>query len=297
LIVCVGNPVYDLIKTPYTRTDGRVLSGCSTNACLVFAKLGCRPVLVGTIGRDFAERFAGEMADYGIEARMQDSLESGGFRLIYDDKGDRTLDILGTAEPIREYPDDLLSAEVILFGPVLGDIPLPVVQQVKEKSKALLFLDPQGFLRRVNHNRVVRESGPEIPSLVKGFDFVKPNEYEAQVMTGVNPRERGREAIEILHSWGPKVAIITLAELGSLIYDGENFIEIPPYETTAIDSTGAGDTYAAGFIYEYLRSKDLYRAGCYGSAVASIMIENTGPSFPLDEDEVNERFQRLVDNG
>jgi sugar/nucleoside kinase (ribokinase family) len=89
---------------------------------------------------------------------------------------------------------------------------------------------------------------------------------------------------------------VTLAELGSVIYDGQQFIDIPPYEIDLIDATGAGDTYMAGFTFEYLKTGgDLRKAGCFASATSSIMIENVGPDFQMTESMVRQRQAKLLE--
>ena len=114
-------------------------------------------------------------------------------------------------------------------------------------------------------------------------------------MTGIDCREDPYEAAKIIKSWGPKLVIVTLAELGSVIYDGDRFIDIPPYEIDLIDATGAGDTYMAGFTFEYLKTGgDLKKAGCFASCTSSIMIENVGPDFPMTETAVRTRQEKLL---
>ena len=62
-----------------------------------------------------------------------------------------------------------------------------------------------------------------------------------------------------------------------------------------MDSTGAGDTYMAGFTFEYLKTGgDLRRAGCYASCTSSVMIENSGPDFSMTEDMIRERQAQLL---
>jgi sugar/nucleoside kinase (ribokinase family) len=86
-----------------------------------------------------------------------------------------------------------------------------------------------------------------------------------------------------------------LAELGSIIYDGTDFIDIPPFKIDLIDATGAGDTYMAGFTFEYLKNGgDLRRAGCYASCTSSVMIENSGPDFSMSEAMIRERADQLL---
>src|SRR5436190_14563754 len=104
MIVAFGNPVYDYIKTPSTTTGKRVLSGCSTNGCLAMARLGHATTLVGRIGADFHDRFVADTQQYGMAAAMQLCEQTGGFGLIYDQRGDRTLDVLGIAAAIEQVP-------------------------------------------------------------------------------------------------------------------------------------------------------------------------------------------------
>ncbi|MDQ2997215.1 MAG: ribokinase, partial [Chloroflexota bacterium] len=104
MIVAFGNPVYDYIKTPSITTGKRVLSGCSTNSCLALARLGHVTTLVGRIGAEFQDRFVADTQRYGIAAVMERCEQTGGFGLIYDERGDRTLDVLGIAAPIEQVP-------------------------------------------------------------------------------------------------------------------------------------------------------------------------------------------------
>jgi len=82
--------------------------------------------------------------------------------------------------------------------------------------------------------------------------------------------------------------------MGSIIYDGSEFFIIPPYKTDVLDSTGAGDTYAAGFIYSLSHGEDLFEAGCFASCVSSIKIEHCGPDFPLTLTEAQTRTKQLL---
>ena len=120
MITCVGNPVFDSITTLHLKSDGRVLSGCSTNACLALSKLGMDVFLVGRIGTDFAKQFKSQMEYYNIRFSLEKSEQSGGFELNYtDEKGSRTLNILGDAGKIDTFPQELSSSDWILFGPIL----------------------------------------------------------------------------------------------------------------------------------------------------------------------------------
>lgn len=297
MITAIGNPVYDYIKTKKVDTEGRVLSGCSTNAALALAKLGKRVRLVGAIGDDHRADFIGGLSKYRIEYEIIPSENTGGFSLIYyDDFGNRTLDLLGRASDIgkldpRWYED----SEAVLIGPILGEVSFDNISDIKENFHGLFVCDPQGLLRGADDDgRIFHEKPDGIETALGMFHVVKPNELEGKVLTGIDCREDPYEAARIIYGWGAKIVIVTLAELGSVIYDGEQFVDIPPYEINLVDSTGAGDTYMAGFTFEYLRTLDLRQSGCFASCVSSVMIEQVGPEFVMIEEEIRGRQQKLL---
>jgi sugar/nucleoside kinase (ribokinase family) len=298
MITAIGNPVYDYIKTRRAATDGRILSGCSTNAALALSRLGEAVRLIGAVGDDFKEQFTRDLARYGIDHHILGSKETGGFSLVYyDDFGNRTLDLLGRADQIGAPRETwYANARAVLIGPILGEVTFDDIRTIRETFDHLLFCDPQGLIRSVDETgRILHRKVDGIETVLGLCDIVKPNELEAGVLTGVDCRENPYRAARIIKSWGPGLVIVTLAELGSVIYDGTEFIDIPPYEVDLVDATGAGDTYMAGFTYEYLRTGgDLKKAGCFASSVASIMIEQIGPDFELTEQEASQRRDKLL---
>jgi sugar/nucleoside kinase (ribokinase family) len=296
MIVAFGNPVYDYIETPFVTTGERVLSGGSTNSCLALAGLGHQTVLVGRLGDDYYDRFMADVRRYAITPFVERCEQTGGFSLIYDARGDRTLDVLGVAAPIEHVPPLVGDARVLAIGPIMQETPLALLERLAAAG-APLFLDPQGLMRRIGAEGRIEHFRPADFDQVSALcHVVKANEVEARILTGVDPRVDGAEAVRRLKATGCRIAIVTLAEAGSLIDDGDAQYVIPPYATSALDPTGAGDTYMAGFIHAYLRDpRDLFAAGCYGSATSSIWIEHTGPDAPVTLEEVERRAKTLID--
>lgn len=298
-LVCIGNPVYDEIITPYIQTEGRVLSGCSTNACLAARKLGVAKVgFVGCIGKDREAHFRECMTKYGVDIRGSKVVSStGGFKLIYDDRGNRTLDVLGVTEEIHyeDIPPEFLESEMILIGPILGEVSLDTIRNIRDHTKAEIFLDPQGMIREIGPNGRIKETGDPVrtKSICELVDIIKPNEHEALLMAD---NENPFTAARLLVEWGAKLAIVTLAEKGSIITREHGQVRILAYETLAKDPTGAGDTYAGAFITKHLQGEDVYHCGCFASAAASIKVENTGPDFVLDMNDINRRMKVLAGN-
>ncbi len=171
-----------------------------------------------------------------------------------------------------------------------------MIERIRAASDAPLFLDPQGLLRDIDSTgRIDHFCPPELARIAPLCRVIKANELEARVITGVEPRTNGAEAARRLRALGCDIAIVTLAEAGSLIDDGEQQYIIPAYATDARDPTGAGDTYMAGFIHAYLHDPtSLYVAGCAGSATASIWIEHTGPDAPITLAEIERRVAALL---
>jgi sugar/nucleoside kinase (ribokinase family) len=295
-LVGIGNPVYDSIITPFSRTNGRVLSGCSINGCLAAKRLGLRHVgLIGRIGSAYADRLRSDLRNYSISASL-DSANSGtgGFHLEYDQSGNRTLDVLGIAGKIssRNIPDVFLDTKFFLIGPILGEVDLDLIKYVRTSSTAKLFLDPQGLIRLVGEDgrilhRCEKDQFCKILNLV---DFVKPNEPESVTITGSNDTV---QALMRLQEMGTAFPIITVAERGSMFINSNTVCRISAYQTNAIDPTGAGDVYGGSFIVEYLRTQDYVESALFASAASSMMVEQVGPDFRLELNEVKRRTESI----
>jgi sugar/nucleoside kinase (ribokinase family) len=184
--------------------------------------------------------------------------------------------------------------DFILLGPILGEVSSELVKHIKANTTRPILLDPQGMLRVYEAGQVTHRLTRDFEAVAQNSTIIKAYELETFTVTGVDPRKDPDTAVKKLFGFGCKIAIVTLAEAGSVIYDGENIIYIPPFVVNAIDPTGAGDTYAAGFMVRYLETNDLAAVGCFASAVSSIMVENIGPDFPMTRLEVNRRAQILL---
>ncbi len=294
-VLAFGNPVYDEIITPFLHPNGRVLSGCSTNACLALVKLGESATLVGTIGEDFRSEIQADLDLRGVTYELSHAEQTGGFKLVYDYTGNRDLTVLGVAAPVPVYSNGHQPVDFVLFGPILGEVSAALAKSVRQSVMAPTLLDPQGLLRRIVEGNIVHVMSDAFVEISKISTIVKANEVEARVVTGIDPRKDPEGSVKALYDFGCKIAVVTLAEAGSIIYDGSALYPIPAYATNAIDPTGAGDTYAAGFMTKYLETpEDLSAVGCFASSVASVMVENSGPDFPLTRQEADRRMETLL---
>lgn len=289
-LLAFGNPVYDDIRTPWVATIGRVLSGCATNAAFVYRRLGGDVTVVGRVGHDRLDHYRGYLTLNGIGEITDPCPETGGFGLDYDDRGRRELTILGRAEPIARIPAAIETADMVFIGPVMQETPLALVREIRERTEAPIFLDPQGLLRRIgSHGRIEHFKPEGIEEICALCDVVKPNELETEILTGIDPRVDLEGAARILKGWGIRTVAITLAELGALIVSDEGWHRVDAIPTHAIDSTGAGDTFAGGLMYARSQGRNWAEAAQLATACSSTMIANCGPDFVLTDEDAHRR--------
>ncbi|MEM1624246.1 MAG: carbohydrate kinase family protein [Candidatus Nezhaarchaeales archaeon] len=289
-LVAIGNPVYDIIKTPLVESLGRVLSGCSVNAALTAKKLGMDKVaLVGCIGEDFEERFIREMKSKNIQLMIvKRSKKTTGFKLKYlDFSGNRELEILGLSDGISksDIPEDAFNTKAVIVGPVIGEVGIDVPAAFKERG-VTVFLDPQGYLREISGGVVQHYSNPVALEACCESHVVKPNMLEAKLLSGFD--EPIKAATSIYEKTGAMVAV-TLAEKGSIIVHRRRAIIVPAYPTYPVDPTGAGDVYLGAFAYYLSIGLRVEDAASYASAVASIKVENIAGHFNISLNEVTKR--------
>ncbi|MCS7139949.1 MAG: PfkB family carbohydrate kinase [Candidatus Nezhaarchaeota archaeon] len=289
-MVTIGNPVYDIIITPFVRSFGRILSGCSVNSALIIKMLGMREVaVVGCIGSDYKERFVRELLSKGVQPIIvKTTRETTGFKLNYlDFSGNRELEVLGLSGTITvsDLPYEVLNAKMIVVGPVIGEID-PDIPAFFRRRGMMVFLDPQGFLREVRGGVVEHFSNPAALEVCSESHVVKPNELEARLLSGFN--EPLKAAIAIYEKTGA-ITALTLAEKGSIVVNGERAIIVPAYPTYLIDPTGAGDVYLGSLAYYLHKGLSLEDAASYASAIASIKVENLAGHFSLNMSEVSKR--------
>lgn len=295
-LVVIGNPVYDFISTPGTVSSQRILSGCSTNVCLAAKRLGMKKVmLVGNIGADFSHEFHAEMARHGVKVINTGMTDrTTGFSIRYDETGERTLRLIADAGkiPVGRVWSECRRTRYLLLGPVFREIDITEIVDLIGSSSGAVFLDPQGLVRRLGNEGEVEHycEREQLKKLVEVVDFIKPNKFEAQVITGL---QDSVESAKKLVEWGTEIAIVTLAGSGSLVCDQRTCFHVPAFKTRAVDPTGAGEFYAGAFLAELSRTGDLRSSCLYASAAASIMIESPRPEIPLTEREVRRRARSI----
>jgi sugar/nucleoside kinase (ribokinase family) len=126
---------------------------------------------------------------------------------------------------------------------------------------------------------VVEEFKDNFSYIIDNYvDIIFANEFEAKVFTGLE----AAEALEILAKKS-EIAVIKTGKDGSIIHDGKEMIKIDAMDVDCIDTTGAGDLYAAGFLYGLAKNASLDKCGYFGTLLASYVIQVIGPKIDIDK--------------
>lgn len=224
-----------------------------------------------------------DMRKEGIQVEVLPSRNTVYFENIYGENQDeRTQRVLAKADPFTAEELKNEQARIFHLGSLLADdFPLDVVKLLSRKGT--LAVDAQGYLREVRGEHVYPIDWKEKKEALKYIDILKVNEYEAEVLTG---KKDPKQAALQLAEWGVKEVLLTMGSLGSLVYAGGKFYEIPAYPPKeVVDVTGCGDTYVLGYLYMRNKGYSYEEAGCFAAAMSTIKLEKSGP-FSGSEDDI-----------
>lgn len=295
-LVAVGTVAFDSIETPFDRRD-RVVGGAATYITLTAAHF-VRPVgLISVIGDDFPQAFLSEMERRGIDleglqVRQGEKSFFWSGKYHYDLNSRDTLatelNVLAAFSP--EVPADYSATDFLMLGNLAPAVQMRVIEQIPERPR-LVVLDTMNYW--------MNTALDELKAVIAKVDVITINDEEARQLAGEYSLVRA--ARKIL-SMGPRYLIIKKGEHGALLFDQHNIFFAPalPLEDVA-DPTGAGDTFAGGFVgylaqTQNISFENMKRAVIVGSAMASFTCEKFGPErlLELTKEEINERIEQFV---
>lgn len=226
-----------------------------------------------------------DLRSQGIDVTVMPSKYSVYFENIYGENQDnRTQRVLAKADPFIVEQFSEVDAKVFHLGSLLADdFSLEVVKYLS--GKGLVSVDSQGYLREVRDTHVYAVDWNDKLEALKYIHFLKANEHEMEVLTGYTDVKSA--AIQ-LYEWGVKEVLITLGSMGSVIYDGKTFHQIPAYKPReVVDATGCGDTYMTGYLYMRAKGAGIEESGKFAAAMSTLKIEDLGPFKGTKENVVN----------
>lgn len=282
-LCCVGHITLDKVVTP--KKTVHMPGGTSFYCSHAIRHFDDIDYILDTLLAQSEMSVVDDLRSKGVNVIANVSKHSVYFENIYGENQDnRTQRVLAKADPFTIDQLKDVEAKVFLLGALLADDFSP--ELVKYLSqKGLVAIDSQGYLREVRNESVFAVDWPDKKEILKNVHFLKANELEMEVLTGYSDTKK---AATELYSWGVKEVILTFGSLGSVIYDGKEFYQIPAYiPKEVVDATGCGDTYMTGYLYQRSKGIGIEESGKFAAAMATTKIETTGPFSGSKEDVQN----------
>lgn len=294
-LIVVGSMAFDTIETPFGKSD-KIVGGAATYIAWSASNF-TRPVKqISVVGGDFPEEelkileARGVIMD-GVQIKENEKsfFWSGRYHLDMNtrDTLETQLNVLGSFRPV--VPDSYQDCEFLMLGNLLPSVQLAVISQLKNKPK-LVVLDTMNFW--------MDTAMADLEKVLKKIDVLLVNDAEARQLTGQYSLVSAARAILEM---GPKFLIIKKGEHGALLFNEDKVFFAPALPLEVVfDPTGAGDTFAGGFIGHLARTKDISfenmkSAIIVGSAMASFCVEKFGTTRlkELKREDIDERIQRF----
>ena len=292
-ILVVGTVAFDSIETPFGSAE-RVLGG-SASYFAVAASFFSPVKIVGIIGQDFPQEYLTIFSGRGVdlEGLRREKGETFHWRGRYHedlnvrDTVELHLNVLSGFVP--HLPESYRDAEYVFLGNIDPDMQMEVLRQLRRMR--LVACDTM--------DHWILNSGAALRKVLRKIETLIINDSEARLLSGEHNIVRAARAILKM---GPKVVLIKRGEYGVLQFSDSSIFGTPAYPLEEVfDPTGAGDSFAGGFMGYLARSGDhsergLRRSIVYGSVVASFTVEDFGLKrlTRLSLGEVEERYQRFL---
>jgi sugar/nucleoside kinase (ribokinase family) len=296
-LLVIGTVAFDAIETPFGKTD-KIVGGAATFISMAASYFTKNINLVSVVGEDFPSEAIEMMQKRGVNTNGL-QIKQGEKTFFWSGKYhndmntrdtlDTQLNVLATFDPI--IPESYQDCDFLMLGNLAPAVQHQVIDRLPNRPK-LVVLDTMNFWMNI--------ALPDLTSLLKRVDVLTINDEEARQLS--NEYSLVKAAQKIL-AMGPKYLIIKKGEHGALLFNNEQVFFAPALPLEEVfDPTGAGDSFAGGFIGYLAETKDisfdnLKRAVIFGSAMASFSVEKFGTERiqNLSAEEVDERVQQFID--
>lgn len=276
-IITLGTMAFDAIETPFGKID-KIIGGSATYVAYAASHLSQPIQQISIVGNDFPEDEMSELKRRGVELTGVEIVKdkksffwSGKYHLDMNTRDTliTDLNVLADFNPI--VPEEYQGADFLMLGNLMPSLQINVINQLRKRPK-LIVLDTMNFW--------IESAIDDLKKVLQMVDVLMINDSEARELSGeFSLVKAARKVMEM----GPKFLIIKKGEHGALLFHDDHVFFAPalPLEDV-FDPTGAGDTFAGGFIGHLARSKDISfenmkTAIIVGSAMASFCVEKFGP--------------------
>ncbi len=295
-LLAVGTVAFDDVETPFGRAE-KIVGGAATYIALSASYYTDKVKIVSVVGDDFPKSELNFLQSRGVDIegiQIKEGQKSffwaGKYHRNMNDRDtlDTQLNVLADFDPV--LPESYKTCEFLMLGNLTPGIQMDVIRQMKKKPK-LIALDTMNFW--------MNNSMESLLEVLKEIDVLIINDEETRQLSGEYSLVKGAQ---VIHQMGPKILVIKKGEHGALLFEGDNVFFAPALPLSEVfDPTGAGDTFAGGFMGYMASTGDLSfenmkRAVVYGSAMASFCVEKFGVERlkELSETDITDRIARFV---
>jgi sugar/nucleoside kinase (ribokinase family) len=288
---------FDAIETPFGKSD-RIIGGAATYIALSASNFITPIKQISIVGGDFPQAELDFLASRGVELEgvevkkdQKSFFWSGKYHLDMNERDtlDTQLNVLADFKPV--VPESYQDCEFVMLGNLVPAIQHSVLKQMKTRPK-LVVMDTMNFW--------METAMPDLEEVLKHVDVLLINDSEARQLSAQYSLVKA--AKEIL-KMGPKYLVVKKGEHGALLFHGDQVFVAPALPLEDIfDPTGAGDTFAGGFMGHISRTKDISfnnmkTAIIVGSAMASFCVEKFGTTRlkEISKEQINDRIQQFVE--
>lgn len=275
-LLIIGSVAFDAIDTPFGSSD-KIVGGAASYIALAASLFNKENGLVAVVGEDFDMGFLQELSYRGVDTQgvqVKQGEKSffwhGKYHMDMNARDTLVteLNVLGSFDPI--IPEAWQEPDFVMLGNLSPAVQITTLQRLKKRPK-LVVMDTMNFWMNVAMD--------ELKEVLTMVDVLSINDEEARQLSGEYSLVK---AARIIHEMGPKTLIIKKGEHGALLFRNEQRFFCPALPLEEVfDPTGAGDTFAGGFI-GYLAAnnstsfEDMRKAIVRGSALASFCVEKFG---------------------
>ena len=301
-LVIIGTMAFDALETPFGKVD-RIIGGSATYAAWAATNYYNDIKQVSIVGGDFPTEEFDQLGARGVNfdgveiVKDQKSFFwSGRYHMDMNTRDSLVTDLNVLAQFDPTLPESYRETDYLMLGNLVPAVQQKVIKQLTKRPK-LIILDTMNFWMEV--------AMADLLETLKLVDVLVLNDAEARQLTEEYSLPKAAKKIMQM---GPKYVVIKKGEHGALLFHGEQIFSAPalPLEDV-FDPTGAGDSFAGGFI-GYIAKKDdvsfetMKEAVIMGSVTASFCVEKFGPERlkEISQKDINERlhsFQQLATFG
>ena len=293
----VGTVAFDAIETPFGKTD-KIIGGAATYISLAASFFTKKLNLVSVVGGDFPRSAIKMLEDHHVDTKgLQIKQEEKTFfwsgkyhnNMNSRDTIETRLNVLEAFDPI--VPVEYSESDFLMLGNLAPSVQQKVLDQMKKRPK-LIVLDTMNFW--------MDNCLEDLMEALKNVDVLTINDEEARQLSNEESLVKAAKAIKKM---GPKYLIIKKGEHGALLFGEEKIFFAPALPLESVfDPTGAGDSFAGGFIGYLSKTNDtsfenMKSAVIHGSVMASFCVEKFGTKklTEITQKDVLERVQEFVE--